>query len=158
MAYYVRVFCTAREAPTISDVAAWLETKGVRLRIAPLAHGADSHEWSEFDLSEAGRDVAWHVEVNRVAGKPDSGAREEIEEFRELLSGLPASQAKRQVLDHLSRTIFIVANRIPTIQFSDRDYEVMGYFCEYFVAHSGGMVQADGEGFYQGKDLLLDLR
>ena len=158
MAYYVRVFCTARETPTISDVAAWLETKDVRIRIAPLTDGAVSHDWSEADVSEAGRDVAWHVDVNRVVGKPDSVAQEEIEEFRELLSRLPASQAKQQVLDHLSRTIFVVANRIPTTQFSDPDYEVMGYFCEYYVVHSGGMVQADREGFYQGKELLLALR
>jgi len=51
----------------------------------------------------------------------------------------------------------IVANRIPTGAFEGADYDALGYFCE-FIVHAGGMVQADGEGFYRGKELILPLR
>lgn len=108
-------------------------------------------------MSRAGRDVRFHVEVNRLDRSADI-AKEEIAEFSEMVRVAPESPAKQEVLDHLSRTKFIVANQVPTSDFDAKDYDALGSFCEFFIDHSGGMVQADREGFYRGKTLILPVR
>lgn len=101
-------------------------------------------------MSRAGSDVRFHVEVNRVDGSADI-AKQEIAEFSETVRVAPESEAKQEVLDHLDRTKFIVANQVPTGAFVAKDYDALGYFCEFYIDHAGGMVQADREGFYRGK-------
>jgi len=156
MAYYVRIFCASSEVPTLTSIASWVATKGVRLDIVPVRGGIDSRDWSEAEVSQAGRAVRFHVGVNRVDASSEI-ALKEIDEFREMVLATPESTSRQEVLDHLARTKLIVANRIPTGAFEGADYDALGYFCE-FIVHAGGMVQADGEGFYRGKELILPLR
>jgi hypothetical protein len=80
---------------------------------------------------------------------------DEVSDLKELLEEIKNSPAKRQVISHLNRTRFIVACRLPTSDIDDDGYDVNGDFLGYFVDHCEGMIQADGEGFYQGSEVLL---
>lgn len=61
------------------------------------------------------------------------------------------------MLRHLGQTRFTVACQLPTSDIDDDGYDAVGAFLEYFVTHSGGMIQADGEGFYRGNRLIVEL-
>jgi hypothetical protein len=39
----------------------------------------------------------------------------------------------------------------------DDGYTAAGVFLSYFVDHCGGLIQADGEGFYERERLLVEL-
>jgi len=53
--------------------------------------------------------------------------------------------------------VFVVANQIPTSDFEDDGFDSVGEFMHFFVEHHGGMIQADGEGFYEGGQLVVPL-
>jgi len=94
-------------------------------------------------------------ELSRNAGRGKNLIADEVAEFKELLEEIKNSPAKRQVIGHLNQTRFIVACRLPTSDIDDDGYDVNGDFLGYFVDHCEGMIQADGEGFYQGSKVLL---
>jgi hypothetical protein len=95
-------------------------------------------------------------ELSRHAGPERRNlVQDEVAEFKELLEEIKNSPAKRQVISHLNRTRFIVARRLPTTDIDDDGYDVNGDFLGYFVDHCEGMIQADGEGFYRGAEVLL---
>jgi hypothetical protein len=94
-------------------------------------------------------------ELSRNTGRGRNLIQDEIADFKELLGEIKNSPAKREVISHLNRTRFIVACRLPTTDIDDDGYDVNGDFLGYFVDHCEGMIQADGEGFYRGAEVLL---
>ena len=71
------------------------------------------------------------------------------------------SPARHRIIQHLTRTRFIVAIRIPTsVLGTDHEealWQASDALLDYFVQHSGGLIQADGEGFYEADTLILKL-
>jgi hypothetical protein len=61
-------------------------------------------------------------------------------------------------LEHLAATAFVIACQLPSSDIEDDGYNVNGHFLTFFVEHCGGMIQADGEGFYEGDKLILLLK
>jgi hypothetical protein len=157
MSYYVRVFCTAPDVPLLRDVFAWVEKHGDPIRLAADAASValDFPDWSEAAIEYKNGKQPILSEVSRDTGEPDCLLREEIEEFRELLEEVNEGPAKRKVLRHLAKTQFSVANQYLG-DIDDDGYEASGLMLDYFVRHSGGMAQCDGEGFYEGADLIVE--
>lgn len=54
-------------------------------------------------------------------------------------------------------TRFTVAAQLATSDIDDDGYNALGYMLRYFVEHNGGMIQADGEGFYDGDEVIVAL-
>jgi hypothetical protein len=96
------------------------------------------------------------VELNKK-GDSESTCEEEIEEFLEMLEEVRKSKKKDLIIKHLHQTAFVVACQIPTSDFEDDGFNAVGTFLQYFLQHSGGMIQADGEGFYDGTKLVVAL-
>jgi hypothetical protein len=86
----------------------------------------------------------------------DDLVREEVDEFVESVQGVNESPETQKVLDHLRRTAAIVAVQLLG-DIDDDGYNAAGTFLTYFVQHCGGLVQADGEGFYEGERLIVEL-
>jgi hypothetical protein len=86
----------------------------------------------------------------------DSTLVDELEEFVELLEEARASRRQRKVLAHVRATRAIVSVQLPDDADEDA-HTVMGMFIGFFVEHSGAMIQADAEGFYEGNRLLVPL-
>jgi len=97
------------------------------------------------------------LEVNRDTGEPDSSVREEIEEFPEFLEDAPRNRHRRRIAKHLKNTRFILAARLPTTDIDEAGYVALGHVLDYFVDHNGAIIQADGEGFYEGRKLVVEL-
>jgi hypothetical protein len=156
MAYWMRVFCTSGSPQPLEDVLAWVAGRGSKLWIDDRLTDVDpaSASWDQVAIGYRQGKNSFLAEVNHTS---DPDASEEVEEFVEFLEDVPDTPQRRSVLSHLKRTTFIVANQIPTSDFEDDGYDAVGEFMRFFVEHNGGMIQADGEGFYEGQDLILEL-
>ncbi len=154
MSYFVRAICTSQTPPSLLVAQQWL-----RERNSPATIGAadlDSPEWDQASLSYKTGKRPILIDCNRDTGK-GCLMREELDELFESVEDAEPSPAKKQVLAHLAASRFIVACQLPTSDIDDDGYYANGEFLSFFVQHYGGMIQADGEGFYAGQRLLLEV-
>lgn len=159
MSYLVRAFCSAERPPTVRTVLDSLRSKGVGLSVGPEwdnPETLDTPEWEGFDLIYAQGKLGIMVECGRVDDEEDDLAVEEIAEFIDLIGPADGSADKQRVLNHLQATHFIVSCRL--LGDIDEDgFQANGDFLNYFVEKCGGMIQADGEGFYDGPNVIVPL-
>ena len=154
MPYYVRCFCTSTEVPTINTVLAALRDRGFDLTAQVEDQTAlDSPHWNEFELTYKPGRKPILVECNRDDGE-DSLCREECDEFIDDFLGPAGLPARDRVAAHLRATRFTIACHL-LMDIDDAGYAANGEFLHYFVMHCGGMVQADGEGFYDGAEQVF---
>jgi hypothetical protein len=157
MGYYVRAFCTASQPPPLQVVLDALAASGVALS----AEGVPPEDLREADWDEAAIGFAAGQPPALVTCDRQTGAhnlvREEVQQFIEFLQDAPASPERKRVVDHLRATKFIVACRLPESAADEEDGSCAAgrAFLSYFVAHCGGLVQADGRGFYEGDRIIL---
>jgi hypothetical protein len=89
---------------------------------------------------------------------PDSLAAQEIGEFLDMVRDIKKYPRKRdKVVDHLERARFLVACQIPVEAFDDAGFHALDVFLAYFLVHHDGMVQADGQGFYENGQITIEL-
>jgi hypothetical protein len=152
----MRVFCTKGDPPPLDEVVAWASRRGPDLRVDSEATevNATSPSWTQAAVRYQDDRLPFLAEINWVDDE-ESDAALEIEEFKDGLEELPASPAKEKILNHLQSTTFVVATQIPTSDFEDEGYNAVGEFVRFFLEHNGGMIQADGEGFYNRETLIL---
>jgi hypothetical protein len=156
MAYWMRVFCTEGAPQPLEEVFAWTAAQGQHLRLSEGPRGTEhlSDSWSSAAIEYRDGRLPFRAEITWV---DDLEGVEEVEEFVELIAGTAESPERQRILEHLEQTRFLVANEIPTSGFDDDGLDAVGEFMRFFVEHNGGMIQADGEGFYEGDQLLVRL-
>ena len=158
MGYYVRAFCTTGEPPAIRPILDFAKERGSVVEGVSNATGLDDPTWEDAAvLYKTGKNPIL-LEINRdQAGEAGSMFREEIEEFLEFLEDAPNDSKRKRVEQHLRKTTFTVAAQLATSDIDDDGYNALGYMLRYFVEHNGGMTQADGEGFYDGDEVIVAL-
>ena len=159
MGNYVRVFCTEGEPVPLRPVLAYLAEHGAPIALDSTGNAPDLDDdsWEQADIIYENNKAPIVLEISREVAQGGSFVREEIEEFRELLRESLNIWNRVRVARHLRKTRFIVAARLPTSDIDNDGYEALGHLLNYFVDNNGGMVQADGEGFYRGRKLILRL-
>ena len=135
MAYYVRAFCTSDALPPLRD--------------------AFARDWREAAVAYADDKQPFLVEGTR-AGDADALLAEEVEEFIEALSELPASRETTKVTDHLRHSRAVVAAQL-LADAGDDGLTAAVTFLVGFAERCDGMIQADGTGFFEGEELIVEL-
>ena len=162
MGYFVRAFCTTGEAPAISRVLDFATKLGSTVRLDPDVTALDLADptWDQVGVLYKDGKLPILVEVDRDGSgdNDDSLLKEEIEEFLEFVAEAPDNASRRKVEAHLRATKFIVAAQLATSDIDDDGYNALGNLLGYFVERNGGLIQADGEGFYEGETLIVALR
>ncbi|HZS90486.1 MAG TPA: hypothetical protein VFE42_23715 [Chloroflexota bacterium] len=157
MATYARVLCTSPAVPTVRQVLQWTADDGYHLELDPefARVGLDSPDWHQVGLiHKMGKSSVW-IEIDDDADDEDSLVRQEVAQFEQEVSKKAASMNRGKVLAHLANTCCIVAIETP-FDFDEYGAEVVSSILGYFIEHCGGLVQADGYGFYEGEDLILE--
>ncbi|MBN1919560.1 MAG: hypothetical protein JW889_16810 [Verrucomicrobia bacterium] len=156
MGYYTRCFCTSTEVPTINTALGALRDRGFNLTAKVDDEAAlSSPDWNDFELIYAPERKPILVECNRDDGQ-ESLCRRECAEFIDEFLGPEGSPARDRVAAHLRATRFTIACQL-LMDIDDAGCVASGEFLHYFVEQCGGMVQADGEGFYEGSELILPI-
>ena len=156
MGYYTRVFCTSSKLPSFGELVE--HVKSLRhdylLEDDQDAPGANDRAWAALSLTYKKGKLPILIELNRT--DDDEGlAKEEIQEFLEEIGTPWLSLNKRKVINHLRDTNYIVACQLPISDIDDEGYVANSEFLQYFIDNYGGMLQADGEGFYSGGDIIV---
>lgn len=156
--YYVRAFCASGDPPPLRQVLDFAREKGCPIRLDPdvTETSPDDPGWEQVGLLYKDGKLPILLEVNRNDGE-DSLVREEIEEFLEFLEDAPRNSNRSKVDDHLRATRFVVAAQLPTSDIDDDGYNANGWVMRFFLERNAGMIQADGEGFYEGDKLIVKL-
>jgi hypothetical protein len=172
MGYYVRAFCTEPEVPTLASIQDWLRKLGSRAILDEANHAAESAgvgelrppildlntpDWEQIAIAYRAGKLPILAECNRDGDGDGDLMREEVAEFVEMVEEAEDAVAKQRVLKHLAATRFIIACQLPTSDIEDDGYDANGEFLRFFVEHCGGMIQADGEGFYDGDKVIIQL-
>ncbi len=158
MPYRVRAFCTGSDVPALAQVFEYAKVQDVNLS-PDETHGTTdvgSPDWSEVEIFYNSEKRPLVVECNRDDGDNDCLARVEPQEYLEEIGPPGLSRAKRRVIKHLKATKFIIASQLLG-DIEDDGYNANGVFLNYFVEHCGGMIHADGEGFYDGDNIILEV-
>lgn len=145
MGYYMR-FIVADERPvTLADVQGALSDAGADYEI-------DGEE-TEATVSYRGHRVG-HLTLNVPGDGLFDEERDELVEFAEDGNG----RGKRRVIDILRAARSIVAVQV---LFGDGDTErtltALDPLWRWLHANRRGLLQADGEGYYEGPELILEV-
>ncbi|WP_254507740.1 hypothetical protein [Anatilimnocola floriformis] len=147
MGYYVRAFCKASQLPSPAVLTEWLAGRAPEVHLDVEDPAAS--DWSHLEL-------VYHPDrqpiVVELSG--DEMVSDEVEEFIELIGKPGKSAHKRHVLDHLAQTKMVVACQLLG-DIDDAGYEANYQFLSYFVEHCDALIQADGEGFYDGDKVIV---
>ena len=115
-------------------------------------------DWEQIAIAYRAGKLPILADCNRDDGTDESLMREEIAEFVEFIGEPGQSATKRRVLEHLAATKFVVACQLPTSDLEDDGFDANDEFLGFFVEHCGGMIQADGEGFYDRDEVIVALK
>jgi hypothetical protein len=155
MSYSVTAFCTADAVPTIRSLLRWLrEEAGYDAEVLGEPPAAlDSPKWKSFELVYDPDKESVLVECHRNTGVRSLCAREVKGEL-ESLEGVDDSEAKRRVIDCLTRTRFLICCRVDRDPDHEDSLNVRSVL-DYFVDHCGALLDVEDEGFYSCSDLPL---
>jgi len=162
MGNYIRAFCVGEEVPPITKVVQWLGTRDVHVKVAdgdPMK--MQSRGWEQVSLIYKEGRLPIIARCTRTdaksSGADSASAAEELKDFIERIGAVGKNKVKKRVVDHLKATRFIVALRLPKGDMDDSGWDANGQILTYFLDHCGALIQADGEGFYEGSKLILEM-
>jgi hypothetical protein len=171
MGHYVRAFCTTTKIPNPGPIQTWLrkhKSKAVldepnhalerveKGKIPKPALDLKSKDWVQIAVSYQPGKLPILAECN--SSKTSEGKalmQEEIAEFVEFIGKPGRSAGKARALAHLAKTKFIIACQLPTSDMEEDGYQANWEFVCYFREYCDGMIQVDGEGFYDEKNKLI---
>jgi hypothetical protein len=156
MPYWMRVFCRKSAAPTPGEILEALSTAKLPAQLDPEAdiEPSDPH-WEQTAFVIAG-DGGLLV-VDRDVGPRGEAVVEEVAEFLLQTRRSPSSKARDRIVEHLKDTKQVFCLQVPTSSIDPTGWAVAHAVMRFLVASCDGLVHADGEGFYHGNDLVLEL-
>ena len=154
MSYYVRSFCKSEKVPTVTELETTLKSEYPAIRLETEDSKDGVWENLEFYYKDSNQPVVVECSYNN---SPESMAAEECEEFIEEIGKPGLSIVKRKVLEHLQQTKYIISCQLLS-DIDDDGYHLNGELLNIFVNNYSGLIQADGEGFYNGHKLIVELK
>ncbi len=158
MGNYIRAFCVCEEVPPVTKLVQWLATRDINLKVEngdPMK--MQSRGWEQASLIYKDGKLPIIARCTRTDAKGNGSASEELKQFLEQIGSPGKSRAKKRVVDHLKGTRFIISLRLPKGDMDDEGWDANGQILTYFVEHCGALIFADGEGFYEGPRLILEM-
>jgi hypothetical protein len=157
MGYYTRVFCKSDKKPSVGQIFDHINSFGFDFKAESNLSELEQKttDWKDFEFIYKVGKLPILVECNNILDE-DGLAKEEIEEFIDEIgeAGILAFN-KKKIVRHLQATKFIVVSQLPTSDIDDDGYSANGELLKFFVDNHEGILQADGEGFYDGTKLIL---
>jgi hypothetical protein len=159
MTYYLSAFCTDGEIPSPGQVQTWATGRTPPITIDP--DEPPDCRWHSINIYYGPDDRAFTVDIYGPGDPPEYDWLDvlpgTIEDFRAALETLPPTPGRDRVLAHLARTRFLVSISVPLSQFAQDEiaWSATDLLLQYFIERHGGMVHAEGEGFYDHDQKIL---
>jgi len=156
--FFMRAFCLYDRVPSLGQMLEWLRDQEIILRPDRSA-GFDpiSQRWEQAVFYHEQDETPITIQCSRDDGTPRCMLREETGEFLHRVGRPGLSGTKRRVLKHLKETKVIVACKLPPGERNRQALHVHLQMLRFYMARCKGLLQIDGEGFYEHDRLLLDM-
>ena len=158
MGNYIRAFCVSEEVPPVTKLVQWLATKDVHVKVEngdPMK--MQSRAWEQVSLIYKEGKLPIIARCLRADATGDGGGGDELKMFIEQVGAPGKNKVKKRIVDHLKATRFIIALRLPKGDMDDAGWDANGQILTYLLDHCGALIQADGEGFYEGSKLIFEM-
>ena len=152
MSYFTRVFCCAETFPAFNVIVRHMRILNSTYRLEAEVD-ENGGFWTSLDFYYKDGKCPIPVELSWCDEEGSIGA-EELVEFIEEIGPPGLSFAKREVIEHLKKTKFLVCNQLLS-DLDDEGYEANDRLMQFFVEGFQGMMHADDEGFYKSDGQLL---
>jgi|GEM_PF-692514 len=157
-AFYMRAFCASDRIPALAHALEWLASQEAPLKPENLGGASlNSTTWehAQFTCLKTGQMIT--LQCNRDDGSPNCLTREEIMEFARRLKRPGVSGNTRKAAKHLEATKVVVACKLPGAHAGRETFRTNLQLLRYFATRAEGLIQIDGEGFYEDNRLLVDM-
>jgi hypothetical protein len=157
MGYYVRAFCGKGEVPTIQQILDWVKDRGCILNLLDKTEvDVNSSDWLQFEVEYKSGNKPIIVECTRDDGCEGCLFREEVNDFLESIDSPDLPSSKLKVIEHLKSSKFTIVNQLLS-DLDDDGFNANGHILSFFINNNDAIIQADGEGFYEGEKLILPM-
>lgn len=147
MGYFMRYFAASSDNLNLVGIEAALKGLDAGYQIIPDASVEDFGELRFENMLIA------RIEINRPG---DEIFEDDLDEFRDLV-GAPSSPDEQHVLLSLNQTQTLIALEIFWESTnSEPVFARVDPLWQWFFAHHPGVLQADGEGFYDQTGLIVE--
>jgi len=147
MPYFTRIFGADERVPSFQAlrdaVAQWTAT---------VQTEDDEPEWEVAELLYD--EEALPVDIERYLPATDGLFEEDIQEFRASVEGMEEGSARDRILELFQTTRQIISFRVPD-EADDTVFGPLNAAMDALYQYVGGLIHAEGEGFYEGTDLIL---
>lgn len=156
MPYSLRVFCRALIGPTPGEILEALSSVKLPAQVDPDADvDLTDPDWEQLILV-ASKDGGPLVVDRDLRGRGNFVA-DEVDGFLERIAALPASKTRTAVRAHLKGTTQMFSLQVPTTAMDPEGWAIAHAVMRFLVSRCDGIAQADGEGFYEGNDVVLEV-
>jgi hypothetical protein len=157
--FFTRVFCLRKEPPPISLLIEYLKARGATPIIPPEVTDKllNSWNWVGMEIGYAKDKKPILVTCVRKGGAQDDIFKQDIEG---LLNFVEAHREidNWRVADQLRGCRFYIADILDKNDITEEGYDFNGWILQFFQENCDGMVQIDGQGFYdEAGELLFEL-
>lgn len=154
--FFTRVFCLRKESPPLSLLVEYLKARGATPIIPPEVTDKllNSWNWVGMEIGYAKDKKPILVTCVRKGGAQDDIFKQDIEG---LLNFVEAHREidNWRVADQLRGCRFYIADILDKNDITEEGYDFNGWILQFFQENCDGMVQIDGQGFYDEEGELL---
>ena len=156
MAYWMRVFCRKAEAPTPGEILEALSRATLPAQLHPDADvDLTDTDWEQIPLALTPDGGA--LIVDRDVDCRGEVVKEKGDEFLNVARSAPRTKATKEVVAHLRETKQIFGLQVPTSSIDSTGWAITHAVMRFLASRCDGLVHADGEGFYRGNDVVLEV-
>lgn len=144
MGYYIRILGTKDPDIHLDELLENLEADGLSAKLA-FVKGDTPDRWTHLEVANDNGNALAQIERNPVFdGEP---GQEELDEFREIVEDCKPTSAANWLADYFSNVKVIYALQMLNAAFEGDNYEIVNSIRTKIWNRTGGIFQADGEGF-----------
>lgn len=144
MGYYIRILGTQDPDIHLDELLDNLKADGLTAKLA-FAEGDTPDKWTILEVANDGGHALAQIERNPVVD--GELGQEELDEFREMVEDCKPSSGADWLKDYFDKVKVIYAFQMLNAAFEGDNYEIVNSIRTKIWKRTGGIFQADGEGF-----------
>jgi hypothetical protein len=157
--FFTRVFCLRKEPPPISLLIEYLKARGASPIIPSEVNEKllNSWNWVGIEIGYAREKKPILLTCVRKGGAQDDIFKQDVEGLLHYVESFREIDNWR-VVDQLRGCRFYVANILDKNDITEEGYDFNGWILQFFQENCDGMVQIDGQGFFdENGEILFEL-
>jgi hypothetical protein len=144
MGYYIRILGTQDPDIHLDELLENLKADGMTAKLA-FAEGDTPDRWALLEVANNDGDTLAQIERNPVVD--GELGQDELDEYREEMEDCKPTSAAKWLTSYFDQVKVIYAFQMLNAAFDDNNYEIINSIRTRIWNRTGGIFQADGEGF-----------